>query len=214
MNDKTKKNLKFVIKLIISFLFLHFLITRIGFDIILNALSQANYLILFLIFPLKIIALTLNTININIFLKGIKKKIKFWKLFVSSNLAWSMGLILPGRLGELTLIYFLNQHEVNIGESTAITILDKISTFIIFSILSFLGIIKYFSLTIAIRFGIIILLIFILSLFIITNNKTRKIVKMRFLKSYSYIFTGFNRSFRLILSKKNLLTLLQLSEFC
>jgi len=204
MKDKTKKNIQTFIKIIISVLILYFLIDKIGFSNILGALSKANYLILILVFPLKIVALTLNTFNINIFLKGIKKKVNFWKLFLSSNLAWSMGLILPGRLGELTLIYFLNQHDVTLGESTAITILDKISTFIVFSVLSILGILKYFSLNLAIKFGTIVLFILIIALFFLTNKKTRKIVKSKFLKSYSHLFTGFNKSFRLILNKKKL----------
>src|SRR3989338_1070591 len=53
---------------------------------------------------------------------------------------FSMGLILPGRAGDLSIIYFAKQKGFDIGASKALTITDKLITLIIFGIIAALGI--------------------------------------------------------------------------
>src|SRR3989344_8669187 len=141
-------------------------------------------------------------VSIIILLKRKKKKISLWKLFITSNLAWKIGLFLPGRLGEFSLIYFLKKHDVTIGEGTAITLLDKISTFIVLSIISVLAIVTYFDFNTALKFGTILLIILVLSIVMLSSSRIRDFIKKHFLKSYSKLFTGFNESLKMILHQK------------
>ena len=202
MEPKLKKYLQNSFKILVSIIILYFLISQIGFDKIIQTLSGTNLSILLLAVPLKIVALLLTTLNISVLLKGIKKKISFWKLFITSNLAWSIGLFLPGRLGEFSLIYFLKKHDVTIGEGTAITLLDKISTFIVLSIISVLAIVTYFDFNTALKFGTILLIILVLSIVMLSSSRIRDFIKKHFLKSYSKLFTGFNESLKMILHQK------------
>ena len=202
MEPKLKKYLQNSFKILVSIIILYFLISQIGFDKIIQTLSGTNLSILLLAVPLKIVALLLTTLNISVLLKGIKKKISLWKLFITSNLAWSIGLFLPGRLGEFSLIYFLKKHDVTIGEGTAITLLDKISTFIVLSIISVLAIVTYFDFNTALKFGTILLIILVLSIVMLSSSRTRDFIKKHFLKSYSKLFTGFNESLKMILHQK------------
>jgi len=202
MEPKLKKYLQNSFKILVSIIILYFLISQIGFDKIIQTLSGTNLSILLLAVPLKIVALLLTTLNISVLLKGIKKKISLWKLFITSNLAWSIGLFLPGRLGEFSLIYFLKKHDVTIGEGTAITLLDKISTFIVLSIISVLAIVTYFDFNTALKFGTILLIILVLSIVMLSSSRIRDFIKKHFLKSYSKLFTGFNESLKMILHQK------------
>lgn len=194
-----KNYLKNSIKILISGLILYFLLREVGLKNLAEIIIETNLLILVLILPLKIISFFLNALNIKIFLDGIGQRISYWKLFSFSNLAWSLGLFFPGRIGELSLIYFLKEENVTFGEGGAVAILDKISTFILLSVFSVLAILKYFDFEIALKFGVTALCVLIGSILALSNEKIRFWVKKYLLRSYSVLFTGFNSTFRQIL---------------
>ncbi|MBI2662484.1 flippase-like domain-containing protein [Candidatus Woesearchaeota archaeon] len=200
MNYSKIKNLsKNILKISVTILIIIFLIYKIGLNNLISTLSSANILILLVIIPIKLISLLFTTLNIKILLDVIKKKITFYKLFIYSNLAWSIGLFLPGRLGEFSLSHFLQEEDYTLGESAAVSLLDKISTFIVLGILSILAILKYFDTIYALQFSLILLTILIISLFLLSNEKIRNIIKQKILGKYSLLFYGFYTSFKDIL---------------
>lgn len=193
------KKISTFLKIIISLVIIAFLINKIGWHSLISTLASANILILSLIIPLKLFSFLFTTFNIKIFLDGIKKKVHFGKLFVYTNLAWAIGLFFPGRIGEFSLVYFLKEENITFGESGAVALLDKISTFIVLTIFSILAILKYFNSTLALRFAIIAFSILVLILFLLSNAKIRTFFKTKILKSYSHLFSGFNTSFKELL---------------
>jgi len=200
MNYSKIKNLsKNILKISVAFSIIIFLIYKIGLNNLISTLSSVNILILSLIIPLKIISLLFTTLNIKILLDIIKKKVTSYKLFIYSNLAWAIGLFLPGRLGEFSLSHFLQEEDYTLGESTAVALLDKISTFIVLGILSILALIKYFNTTYAVKFAFIFLSMLIISLFLLANHKIRYLIKQKILGKYSLLFHGFYTSFKEIL---------------
>ena len=199
-----------LLKISISLILLAVLIYKIGWQSLISTISSANLLILSLILPLKLFSFLFTTLNIKIFLDGIKKKVRSRKLFIYTNLAWAWGLFLPGRIGEFSLVYFLKEEGITYGESSAVALLDKISTFIVLSIFSLLAILKYFNPALALRFAVTALTVIILSLLVLSNAKIRTFVRNKILKSYAHLFSGFNTSLKELLLKNKKLFLFNL----
>ncbi len=194
-----------LLKVLVSTALIYFLIRNIGLEKLWLALKSTNLWILSLVLPIKLFSLLLNGVNVTLFLQAIGKKIKFWKVVVWSNLAWSIGLFFPGRVGEFSIIYFLKSEGVEFGESTAVALLDKMTTFFVLSVLSIIGVFYYFSFTSALWLAGILLAIMIGSVAIFLNARLRGLVKEYLLRKYARLFKGFNDSFRRILGNKEML---------
>lgn len=196
------KNIKTIFKIGISFILIYFLITNLDFIKLGEIWSKANWLLLIALFPLKITTLILNGANINLFIKTLNKRIHFWKVFLISNLALSLGLFFPGKIGEFSLVYFLKRDGLLGGEGTAIAIMDKLITFVFLSILALFGIVWYFDFISAIKIGLVIAAFLFITMSLLTRQKIREFIKRYFLRKYASFFTGFNYSFRQILNDK------------
>lgn len=199
------KKAKNLLKILVSIVLIYFLIRNIGLEKIWSALKSTNLGILSLVLPLKLFSLLLNGVNITLFLQAVGKRIKFWKIVVWSNLAWSIGLFFPGRFGEFSIVYFLKGEGVEFGESTAVALLDKMTTFFVLSVLSIIGVFYYFDLTQAFWLAGILIAVLAGSIAIFLNARLRGWVKEYLLRKYSRLFKGFNESFRRILGNKKML---------
>ena len=199
------KRVKDLLKVLVSLIILYVLIRNIGLEKIWLALKSTNLLILLLVLPIKLFSLLLNGVNITLFLQAIGKKIKFWKVVVWSNLAWSIGLFFPGRVGEFSIIYFLKSERVEFGESTAVALLDKMTTFFVLSVLSIIGVFYYFNFTSALWLAGILLVVMIGSIAVFLNARLRRLVKEYLLRKYARLFRGFNDSFRRILGNRKMM---------
>ncbi len=198
------KKAKNLLKILVSIVLIYFLIRNIGLEKIWSALKSTNLWILSLVLPIKLFSLLLNGVNITLFLQAIGKKIKFWKVVIWSNLAWSIGLFFPGRVGEFSIIYFLKSEKVEFGESTAVALLDKMTTFFVLSVLSIIGVFYYFNPTSALWLAVILVVVMGANVAIFLNARLRGLVKEYLLKKYARLFKGFNDSFRRILRNKKM----------
>ena len=181
------------------------MIRNIGLEKIWLALRSTNLFILSLVLPIKLFSLLLNGVNITIFLQAIDRKINFLKVVVWSNLAWSIGLFFPGRVGEFSIIYFLKSEGVEFGESAAVALLDKMTTFFVLSALSIIGVFYYFNFTSALWLAGILLVVMIGSIAVFLNARLRRLVKEYLLRKYARLFRGFNDSFRRILGNRKMM---------
>ncbi len=202
--DQWKKT-KNLLKILFSIVIIYLLIRNIGLEKIWSALKSTNLWILSLVLPIKLFSLLLNGVNITLFLQAIGKKIRFWKVVVWSNLAWSIGLFFPGRVGEFSIIYFLKNEDVEFGESTAVALLDKMTTFFVLSVLSIIGVFYYFNPTSALWLAVILVVVMGANVAIFLNAHLRGLVKEYLLKKYARLFKGFNDSFRKILGNKTMM---------
>ena len=199
------KRIKDFLKILVSIIIIYFLIRNIGLEKIWLALRSTNLFILSLVLPIKLFSLLLNGVNITIFLQAIDRKINFLKVVVWSNLAWSIGLFFPGRVGEFSIIYFLKSEGVEFGESAAVALLDKMTTFFVLSALSIIGVFYYFNFTSALWLAGILLVVMIGSIAVFLNARLRRLVKEYLLRKYARLFRGFNDSFRRILGNRKMI---------
>ena len=181
-----KKLLNFLnfIRLILSLGILYITFYIIGFNNILNAITNLNQWILFVFLIVVPVTIFLSTLNIYILLRAALFKISLKEIIPIHFRSWSISLFTPAKLGEFSLVYFLKKKDIEYGSSIAVIIADKIITFLIMLLISvpaayfFADKIKGLDLPYLMReIFIIILLVIFTSLVLFTENGRKLIVK-------------------------------------
>ena len=103
-------------------------------------------------------------------------QIKFLEWMKYFLITFSIGLIIPGKLGELSIIYFLRKKNVDIGASTALTVINKLITVIIFGIIALIGFFLIFNSNDLI-IAFVLSLLFILGVLFLFSKLGRILVK-------------------------------------
>lgn len=167
------------------------LFMTIGFKEIYQNLTQINILYIPFLILIWYFVLLIGSINIWILLKPLGKKVVFSKLFQYYLLTWASILVIPGRLGEFSLVYFLKKEQIEIGEGFAILVLDKLMTIILSFIISLFGIFIFFTADVAFKIITLFLLVLAFGLFFIFNRIGRNLIKKYILRKYASKFKGF-----------------------
>lgn len=185
------KQVNFIIKLAISILIIYFLITLIGVKKIFSNIILIDPLFFLLAFFLILIGLIIGALNVGVLLLPIKR-ISFIKIFYYNTLSWSLGLFVPGKIGELSLIPFLKKEGVPVGHGTAISILDKLISLMVLSFLSILGFFIFFDAETTLKLMAVISLFVAGILFLIISDTGRNLIKKYVLRKFSIKFQGFS----------------------
>src|SRR3989344_3145401 len=135
-----KKELSLFLRLIFSISIILILFYKIGPKDIIQTFVKVNLLYTPLIILAIIFTVLLGALNLKILIDCINK-IKFLKILRYYLLSWAIGLFVPGKMGEFSIVYFLKKEDISIGQSLAISIMDKLITVVT---LSFLTIAAFF----------------------------------------------------------------------
>src|SRR3989344_4684007 len=179
--------------------------TRIGFSNIFEKLLTVNIIFLIGYIMLKSFSLFFNALNLYIMLIPSKVKLKLREVWKYASISWAFGLLVPGKIGEFSLVYLLKKKKIDYGEGLAISMLDKILTFITLFSFGLLGLLLFMPniiIYVSIIFTIIILsiiyfiykdsyidkiLIFILKNKIKHIRKFKEVTKLYIKKHYNLI---------------------------
>ena len=179
--------------------------TRIGFSNIFEKLLTVNIIFLIGYIMLKSFSLFFNALNLYIMLIPSKVKLKLREVWKYASISWAFGLLVPGKIGEFSLVYLLKKKKIDYGEGLAISMLDKILTFITLFSFGLLGLLLFLPniiIYVSIIFTIIILsiiyfiykdsyidkiLIFILKNKIKHIRKFKEVTKLYIKKHYNLI---------------------------
>ncbi len=187
------RKLSLTLKAIISTSLIIILLSLVGLDSIIKTLSKTNPWFLIAVILLYPPAIFLSSLNIFLLIKPIKQKIRFSKIVKFTFLAWSFGVLTPAKLGHFSMIYFLKKEGVNIGEGTAICILDKIISLSLNVLFFVLGFLLFFSLKQATAAIALVVLAAAIAFFFLLSSTGRNLIKRYLLRSYSVKFEGFSR---------------------
>lgn len=190
-DEKMKKRISLILKILVGLIILITLSYKVGISDIIKHMEQFNPLYLIIILPLYILIIFFGTLNLLLLLKSSKLRIKFKKLLRYYFTSWSMGLFIPGKLGEFSMVYFLKKENIGIGKGLAILLVDQILTLIVLGILSMVSVIIIFHIK-SMWIGILAILV-IMGLLIIskTNKKLRILIRKFILRKHEKKFTGF-----------------------
>mgnify|MGYP001559486568 CR=1 FL=1 len=201
------KRINFIIKIVISIFIIYFLINMIGFKKILSNIILIDPLFFILSALLIIIGLVIGALNVSFLLLPIKK-ISFAKVFYYNTLSWSLGLFVPGKIGELSLIPFLKREGVSVGHGTVISILDKLISLIVLSLLSIVGFFIFLESMTALKLIMILFLFIAAFLFLIISDTGRNFIKKVIPRRLAAKFQGFSSIlFYYLKEQKSIMTL-------
>lgn len=191
-----KSKIRVALEIIFCILILTFLISKIHIRETIEILKTVDLFWMSIGILVYIVSLLITAYSLKALFDSIKHT-PFMEWMRFYLVGFSMGLILPGRAGDLSIIYFAKQKGFDIGASTALTITDKLITLIIFGIIAALGIFTILNST-ELYWGLLFALICITAgLFLFTplgRKWTRKIIG-----KYADGFQGFYRTFKNLL---------------
>ena len=187
-----KKNLKAILEVLIAIIVISFLISKINVTSVIEILQTINLNWIYLAIGIYIISILITGYSLKALFDS-KKHIPFgeWMRFYLMGL--SLGLILPGRAGDLSIIYLAKDKGFEIGESTALTITDKLITLIIFGIIASIGLFTILKSN-QLYLGLGVAILFICSGLFLFSNIGRKIAK-KIIGKYAGNFQGFHKTF-------------------
>ena len=185
--------LKLAIETLVGILIIIFLLLKLNFSEIVSILARIDYMflsfaVLVYSFAFIVIAYGLKALFDSIEHISFKPWLKYY--FIT----FSLGLILPGQAGQFSLIYFLKRDKFTIGSTTALVIIDKLTTLLVFGIITVLGLFLFLK-TKEIYLGILIMCLLILAGIFLFSNPGRNIMK-RILGRYSVKFANFFGAFK------------------
>ena len=191
-----KKIYNISIRICISLLILGLFFYYVGIEKIYLTITSINLIYIFPILILQILALIAGGFCISILIIPLNKKISSIKIIKYYMLSWTLGLIAPGKLGELSLLYFLKRIDVPLGKGTFILFIDKTITMGSIFLISTYGLFLFFDKIIAIK-SLIFFLIILLSLIgIFISDTGRYLIKKIILRKHSIKFEGFSKTMK------------------
>lgn len=158
------------------------LATLTSFNLIFLAPATLSFLLVFFI----------NALNLKILLSPIKK-LEFAFVLKNHIISWCIGSVLPTRIGEFSFSYLIRK-KIPIGKSSAILLLDKIVSLMIFVFLSSGYLIYFFGFEKTLVFLLAIASLFSVGWFFIISETGRGILKNKILKQHQHIFKGFSKT--------------------
>ncbi len=187
-----KEKIRTSIEILFCVIIIGFLISRINIQETINIILNINLYWILIGIMIYISSLLITGYSLKVLFDSVKYT-KFGKWMHFYLVSFSMGLVLPGRAGDLSIIYFAKKKGFDIGASTALTITDKLITLSVFGTIATLGfftILQSSQLTIGLSITILCILIG-LSLF--TSIGRKVITKLA--GKYADKFQGFYKTF-------------------
>tara|TARA_Y100000034_G_scaffold126145_1_gene176936 strand:+ start:320 stop:1249 length:930 start_codon:yes stop_codon:yes gene_type:complete len=187
MKNKTLR----IVQISFGFILLFALFYTFGLSAIIDALltTKPFYLLLATVFFL--LTFLIGAFNIYVLLRSTPHKYSFLDILKSYLLSSSVASFFPGKLGEFSLLYYLKKDKVKLGTSSAIFFMDKIITLLVVLLLAFVAILSYYDLAIALKIGLIGLLVLILGTFLFLLKPTRNFITKYILRKHASSFKGF-----------------------
>jgi uncharacterized protein (TIRG00374 family) len=141
------QQLKLPMKIVFSSLLLAGIIYYVGPYKLWNRITSVNIAYLPYIFSCYVGVWIAGTINLLILINGTgHHRVRFRTLFPVFLHINSWGFLIPGKLGELSLVPLLRPYNVSIGESTYFFTIDKVISLFLYALLSGIlsGILGYY----------------------------------------------------------------------
>lgn len=191
-----------IFRFVLGFLILGILFYKVGISEVVDVIKNVDGMYLIPAVFSFLTTLIFGAGKIDLLLKSLGYKINFWKMVRYSITAWAIGTVTPSKIGEFSILYFFKNEKLNIGEGAAIALSDRIITFVSIAIFAIMGVMIYFTSTIALELSLGLMIILILGLTMIKSVQLREFIKKRILKNYTLHLKGFSKTFFLILTRR------------
>lgn len=139
-----KKRLFFLGRIFLGVIILVILMSNVGVGKIFLLLKDINFVFILPILLLYCFMFIFGALNLKVLTAILKSKVKFIPILIGHIRTWGISLILPGQIGEFSMVYYLNKEKVSIGEGSAIVIVDKFISLFANCLFSLIGFYLFF----------------------------------------------------------------------
>lgn len=202
----------FALKLLIGLLIIFFLLRKFDFEQVAKTLWSIPLVYVLLTIVLYMLINLMSALKVYTMLMSMdNKKASIYGLYKNYSLSWALGLFVPGKIGELSMIYFLKEYDLETGPSAAIVVIDKLTMFIILTIISTVGFFMFLTGTETIKLLAFLAVGYGIAFFFIFSSFGRDVIKRLILRKTSDKFAGFSKVlFSQIRKKANMLLIFAL----
>ncbi|MEK6853979.1 MAG: lysylphosphatidylglycerol synthase transmembrane domain-containing protein, partial [Nanoarchaeota archaeon] len=186
------KKLQLAIRIIISLALLAYIVNKITLKAVLEAISSADLKYVPAIVLLFLISFLIKAVNYRL-LTAPLAKISAVRLLKISVLTWVAGMFAPGKVGELSVIYFLNKQGIPLGAATAVSVLDKLITISVLTVTAAIGLALFLDKTEAIQIVALLIIGLVGLIMLIASSKARYLIRRFVLGKHESRFAGFSR---------------------
>lgn len=131
-----KKHLATAIKAAIGIAIISFLVYRTGVQDVFSIIKSTSPLAFLIIAMGYLLNALLNSLSFSLILSLIGASARFSSIFLSFIKSWGIGSVLPGKVGDLSIVYFLKKEKVNARDSSAMYAIDKMVVLLFFLIIA------------------------------------------------------------------------------
>ena len=176
MNNKPAK-LK-AVKVLLSIIIVLWLVYFVGLDKILSALKGFNFFYLIPAMGMIFVVIATTAVIIWLFIRKFQK-IPFGYVLKNYLISWGLGFLLPSKVGEFSLAFFMRK-EVNAAKTSACLVIQK-TIFVLLTILfGSMAVISFFDLRLPIALPLVLLTIIVGFLFLLSTKKGNRLLKKIF----------------------------------
>ncbi|GEM_PF-1517548 len=195
-----------ILKYVAGPLIIVLLFYKIGLANIVDIAKTVRPFYFILAYVLFVFSLLTAALNLHIILRPLK--VIAWERFLTYYFASRITtLILPGRLGEFSITYFLEKESINLGRGIAAVITDKLTTTFCSVVIGLLG--SYFLFGKDHVLAIVIYIGLLFSFFaLLLSKKIRYFIRKFILRKYAHHFQGFSITLFSYVKEHKWLTLL------
>lgn len=182
-------NRKLILQYGFAMVLIAFLIYKANPLNLLDVIQRANPGWLLLSGLLFIAVIIYTSLSLRI-LFNVLVKIPFFRWIRYYIPAYSFGMVLPGKLGEFSIAYFLKKENIRLGESLAIMLMEKIISLIVAVIIAFFGFKLLF-----VNFNMyyyLVAILFLICCGIFALSKHGRFIAKKMLGKYALTLSGFS----------------------
>ena len=206
-----KKRTWDILRFLIGISIISLLILKLGAAEVVDVISSMNLYIVLLVIISLLLTIFLYAAIIKILTEGLGEEIGITDSLRYYLPSHALGLLTPGRVGRLSLLYFLKKNKISYGVTLAVLVLERLVAYITLSAIAIYGFFIFFERDTALKVTFYLLLFLLILGLLIKSEKIRKIIQDFVLGKYAEKFEGFYRNLEFLVKVKK--TILALTFF-
>jgi len=201
--------IKSLARILFGGLILFGLFYKIGFDRIAESLARLNLWALPLAVGLFGMFLWLSSLGSWVLLRAFSR-LSFREFLPCYLPSWALGLFLPGKLGELSIVYYLKNRDIAVGQGTAFFVVGKTVTVLALGMVASTGFFTFFSFRVAIQLFLLLVVFLGGFIFFLLSSFGRNVIRKVLPEKIQEKFAGFSSAFSSYFQKHRGLLVLSL----
>jgi len=197
-----KKRTWGILRFLIGISILSLLILKLGAAEVVDVISSMNIYIVLLVIISLLLTIFLYAAIIKILTEGLGEEIGITDSLRYYLPSHALGLLTPGRVGRLSLLYFFKKNKISYGVTLAVLVLERLVAYTTLSAIAIYGFFIFFERDTALKVTFYLLLFLLILGLLIKSGKTRKIIQDFVLGKYAEKFEGFYRNLEFLIKNK------------